>query len=88
MLAHLSRSDFDMIDGLTFDDPVVCNVGHGDLAATANGGDNTTGCTILRLKSGRFVIAHVARGQWGCGHRWCGWGEGVLSIFPAGEREA
>ncbi len=64
-----SLTDFDLIDALPLDDPVVCSVRHWDLAATEQGGDYTAGCQILRLKSGRFVIAHVERGQWSCGRR-------------------
>ncbi|HET6495709.1 MAG TPA: phage terminase large subunit, partial [Thermoleophilia bacterium] len=40
-----------------------------DKAATQGGGDYTAGVLVERLSTGRFLIAHVSRGQWSPGRR-------------------
>lgn len=40
-----------------------------DLASTANDGDYTAGARIGKMDDGRFVIAHIQRGQYGADER-------------------
>jgi len=45
-------------------DLVVARARCWDKAATAGGGAHTAGVLMSRLKNGRIVVEHVARGQW------------------------
>jgi predicted phage terminase large subunit-like protein len=45
-------------------DDIVASIRYWDKAGTEKGGNYTAGVLMHSLKDGRFVISHIARGQW------------------------
>jgi predicted phage terminase large subunit-like protein len=50
-------------------DDIIATIRFWDKAGTEKGGNYTAGVLMHYLKDGRFVISHVARGQWGAYER-------------------
>ena len=50
-------------------DDIIATIRFWDKAGTEKGGNYTAGVLMHNLKDGRFVISHVARGQWGAYER-------------------
>jgi hypothetical protein len=50
-------------------DDIIATIRFWDKAGTEKGGNYTAGVLMHYLKDGRFVISHIARGQWGAYER-------------------
>jgi predicted phage terminase large subunit-like protein len=61
--AMFQKENFNLIRGF---DPkeIVASIRYWDKAGTQDGGKYTGGVLMHKLRNGRFVVAHVIRGQW------------------------